>query len=109
MLSTVPIKSNTAATPPHRTRFKDDTVSSSIGVRCKPMVAPGGSARITQMGDFSVVLGSLGRDTIHEGYGGHPLRRGHASPGELAHPRETTLPIGVRVLLEGQEPQPRAG
>jgi hypothetical protein len=49
-------------------------------VPCKPMVMPGGSASITRMSDFSVVLGPLGRDTVHEGHGGHPLRRGHASP-----------------------------
>ena len=44
-----------AATPPRLTRFKDDTVSSSVEFRCKPMVTPGRGARITQMSDSSVV------------------------------------------------------
>src|SRR5215211_2216317 len=74
------------------------------------MVASDEGRRITQMGDFALpVVDFFGGETVHQGHGGHALGWKHPPSRQLAHPGEETLPIGVRVLLEGDDPQPGSG
>src|SRR5215211_5405451 len=51
----------------------------------------------------------FGGDTVHQGHGGHALGWEHPPSRQLAHPGEETLPVGERVLLEGDDPQPGSG
>src|SRR5215211_2614290 len=54
-------------------------------------------------------LGPFGPDAVHQRYIGYSLRRYHAPTRQLAHAREVPLAVGVRVLFEDGDPEPRCG
>src|SRR5215212_3339632 len=55
-----------------------------------------------------MLIGSdlLRADTVHQRHAGHVLRWDHPLPRQLAHPVEGSFTVGVRVLFEGDYPQP---
>src|SRR5215212_7843669 len=54
-------------------------------------------------------LGPFGPDAVHQRYIGYSLRRHHAPSRQLAHAREVPLAVGVGVLFEDGDPEPRCG